>query len=337
MGRRPPRLPQIGPAGSGLSALAAQFLDWQQTLVGEASLYHYTRSVGTFLRWCNEAAQGHLETPAGLNRELIGRYVDEIEDACDGRTGKPLGYGTKTNRLFVVRQFCKWLVVHGYLGSNPAAGARVRSRPERHKHQPVLTAEEAERVLAQPDVKTPRGLRDRAFLELLYSTGLRRQEMATLDVADVRWTPGSVHVRQGKGMRDRVVPVGDRAVEWLGRYVEQCRRTWVRYDAGRLFLSLQGQPLGVDELSELVRRSLDAAGIEKRGCCHLFRRSMAAGMLDGGADIGSVQAMLGHMNVSTTMLYTPVTFESLQRVYEENHPDGRGVGQSQTEQPHGQG
>ena len=179
-------------------------------------------------------------------------------------------------------------------------------------------------MLARPDVSLPEGLRDRAMLELLYSTGLRRAELAGLLLFDVDATRGTVFVREGKGRKDRVVPVGERALAWTLKYLEEARPKLAgARDEGVLFLGDAGEGLHVDYLTQRVRQYVVAAGLEKPGACHLFRHSMATAMLEGGADVRFVQEMLGHVSLETTQLYTRVTVEKLKAVHAATHPASR--------------
>jgi len=144
----------------------------------------------------------------------------------------------------------------------------------------VLTANEADRILAHPDIATPFGLRDRAMLEVLYSTGMRRSEFAHLTIYSVDPERGLVVIRQGKGKKDRVVPIGDRAIAWLQKYLDEARPQLVAEpDDGLMFLAYTGQPFSPDLLTRWVAGYVDAANIGKRGSCHLFRHSMATLMV----------------------------------------------------------
>jgi integrase/recombinase XerD len=187
--------------------------------------------------------------------------------------------------------------------------------------QAVLSVSEVEQVIMQPDTADPVGVRDRAILETLYSTGIRRMELISLLIQSVDRERGTLIVRQGKGRKDRVVPIGDRALEWVERYVDQVRPMWVvEPDPGNVFLTKRGAPLRSNRLTELVHRYVTQAGIGKTGSCHLFRHTMATLMLEGGADIRYIQEMLGHAQLTTTELYTRVSIERLKEVHERTHP-----------------
>ena len=188
----------------------------------------------------------------------------------------------------------------------------------------VMNKEEVERVLSQPKIEVPLGIRDRAMLELLYSSGLRRMELLHLKLYDVDQKHGLITVREGKGRRDRVVPVGERALAWLDMYLNTLRPEIVRQpDNGVIFLTSNGVPFTPNHLSWLARQYVKAAGIGKGGACHIFRHTMATLMLEGGADIRYIQAMLGHVRLDTTQIYTHVSIRTLKQVHTITHPGAR--------------
>lgn len=204
-----------------------------------------------------------------------------------------------------------------------------------HQRQPIpgdmsdprhsLTESEAEAVLDQIDVETIFGLRDRAMFETLYSTGIRRREMGRLELADVDRERGTVFVRCGKGRKDRVVPIHGRALGWIDQYVANARPRLLGGCSTRLlFVTRTGRSLHPNQLSMLVRRYVERAGITKPGGCHLFRHSAATLMLHGGADVRFIQAMLGHSSLNTTEIYTHVSIDKLREVHAQTHPAGPG-------------
>ncbi len=168
------------------------------------------------------------------------------------------------------------------------------------------------------------GLRDRALLEVLYATGIRRRELTRLSVFDVDHGRGTLFVRQGKGRKDRVVPLGERALAWLAVISTRCASAWsVDPENRRLFLTRTGGEIPVDSLTELARRYVKRAGIDKPGACHAFRHAAATAMLENGADLRYIQALLGHSTVKTTEIYTHVSIEALKAVHAATHPGAR--------------
>ena len=239
--------------------------------------------------------------------------------------GAPLSFRTQSHRLVAVKLLFAWLARQGRLGFDPAAAIEL-PKVERRLPESTLSADEVEAVLAGPAVTTPLGLRDRAVLEVFYSSALRRSELIGLRLSDVDGARGTVFVHQGKGAKDRYVPIGDRAVAWVRRYVDGVRPGLAKYpDAGVLFLSASGERLCAEWLTRTVRAYVKAGAPAKKGSCHLFRHSAATLMLDGGADIRYVAEYLGHENHGQRILYTRVSVEKLRAVHRATHPAGRQV------------
>jgi integrase/recombinase XerD len=162
------------------------------------------------------------------------------------------------------------------------------------------------------------------MLEVLYATGLRRAELCRLECPDVNTERGTVTVRQGKGNKDRVVPLGPRAAVWVERYVRQVRvRLLIDTRTPALFLTGYGGPFNPDVFSRMVSGWMARVGLEKRGSCHLLRHTCATHMLEGGADIRFIQQLLGHEKLETTAIYTEVTIRQLLEVHARCHPSGQ--------------
>ena len=179
-------------------------------------------------------------------------------------------------------------------------------------------------MIAQTFVHGALGIRDRAILETLYSTGIRRSELANLKLYDLDLKNGTLRVREGKGKKDRFVPLGARAITALKNYIEDVRAELVLgADDGTVFVHEFGEPFEKGRLSDLVKRYLLAAGIDKPGSCHLFRHAMATQMLENGADIRFIQAILGHAQLTTTEIYTHVSIAKLKEIHALTHPAER--------------
>jgi integrase/recombinase XerD len=206
------------------------------------------------------------------------------------------------------------------LATNPAAELELPRVTAQRLPQPLTDAEIID-VLARVEPTTPIGLRNRALLETGYSTGLRRMELIRLRLYDLDLARGVVVVREGKGQKDRVVPIGERAIAWLEKYLDEARPEFViEPDEGTVFLTRRGRPFHPNNLSRLTRDYLEAAGIAKRGACHLLRHTMATGMLEHGADVRVIQEILGHARLTTTQLYTRVSIRLLKAVHTATHP-----------------
>jgi integrase/recombinase XerD len=281
---------------------------------------HSIRSRTIHLRylavWANERDVSRLED---ITPELLERYQRTLFHARKAN-GKPLTFRFQYDCLADVRRFFKWLLRQHVIAANPTDFLDLPHQ-ERRLPKAILTAQEAEKVLAQPKVITRDGLRDRAILETLYATGIRRQEIVSLRVHDIDIEAGSLTVRQGKGKKDRMVPLGERAAAWLEKYLEDVRPNFVREpDEGWLFLTRLHLPYTPQAMAKLVHRYIDQAEIGKTGACHLFRHTMATLMLEGGAELRFIQAMLGHADISTTQIYTRVAIRQLKEVHARTHP-----------------
>ena len=294
------------------------------------------RYVLDFIGWAEDRGVGH---PSQVSRAVLERYQRWLHHYRK-KDGMPLSVSGQRCKLVPLRGFFKWLTRVGEIPANPAADLEL---PKKLRRLPrvVLTETEAERVMAAVDITTPIGLRDRAMLEVLYATGMRRNEMARLAIGDLDAERMVVLIREGKGGADRMIPLGERALHWVGQYLERGRPelAWNERDA-TLFLGHEGKPLSPLWLSTLIAKRVDAADLGKRGGCHLWRHTMATLMLEGGADLRFIQAMLGHVELSTTQIYTQVAIRKLQQVHAMTHPGARrrlrGV-QTALSMPEGQG
>ena len=276
---------------------------------------HLTR----FVEWADARGLTTLTavTPGVLEAYRAWLHRRRRADTPDGR---PLTWATQANALTALRMFFAGAVRAKWLATNPAAGLTLPRLPQRLPRA-VLSVEETERVLAEPNLRSALGLRDRAILEVLYSTGIRRMELIGLDVADVDGTRGVVFIREGKGRKDRVVPIGERALRWVERYLERVRPKLIHTrDPGALFVSRRGTRLRPTRLTERLHRYLQAAGVTKPGSVHIFRHTMATLMHDAGADVRDLQAILGHADLATTAIYTRVSIERLKAVHAKTHP-----------------
>ena len=269
-----------------------------------------------FLEWCGQRG---LLRPSEITKPILERYQRTLFHYRK-KNGDPLSFRSQFNRLVAIRAWFKWLAKENHLLYNPASELEL-PKLERRLPKAVLSEREAESVLNQTDLGEPMGLRDRAILEVLYSTGIRRQELIDLLVQDVDPERGTLFVRQGKGRVDRMIPIGDRALQWVDKYLETTRPELAcGRDEGRLFLNHYGQAISPNGLTRLVRNYIDKAQIGKRGSCHLFRHTLATLMLENGADIRFIQAMLGHVKLDTTQIYTQVSIKKLKEVHTLTHP-----------------
>ena len=177
-----------------------------------------------------------------------------------------------------------------------------------------------ESILREAEPSTASGLRDRTMLETLYSTALRRMELPGLALYDVDLTRRLVMVREGKGKRDRVVPIGARAAAWVDKYLQEARQRLLVAEVEALFLTDYCAPVTPEYVAERVRRYMHFAGIHKPGACHLFRHACATHMLENGADTRFIQALLEHADLNTTQIYTRVSIDKLREIHDATHP-----------------
>lgn len=269
-----------------------------------------------FIRWCQERS---VMRPSQVDRPLVERFQQALFHHRK-RNGEPLAARSQQFLLIPLRQWFSWLAKQGHLPYSPAAELEL-PKVVRRLPKAILSAQETEAVLAVPDVNTAVGLRDRAILETLYSTGIRRTELTRLAVQDVDRERGTVMIREGKGKKDRMIPIGDRALAWIAAYRDRARPELVGIqDDGTLFLNNLGNPLKPFHLTMLVKNHVTKSGIGKEGACHLFRHTMATLMLENGADTRYIQAMLGHASLETTQIYTKVSIRALKAIHTATHP-----------------
>ena len=272
--------------------------------------------IGVFLDWCAERG---ITEPIEVTRTVLESYQRHVFHYRK-KNGEPLSFTGQHDRLVPLRVWFKWMARNHHILHNPASELEL-PRLGIRLPKAVLTASEAEQVMQQTKIHDPLGLRDRAILETLYSTGMRRLELVRLTLWDLDLERATVAIRQGKGKKDRIIPLGDRTALWIRKYLDQSRPQLVCEPDDRIvFVSNAGETLSLDYLTEMVRGYVDAAEIGKRGACHLFRHTMATLMLEGGADIRFIQAMLGHADLKTTQIYTHVAIRQLQEIHRATHP-----------------
>lgn len=273
---------------------------------------HYLRF---FIEWA--AAEG--VTKAGeVTKAFLEAYQEHVYELRK-RDGARLSAASQVSRLVPIRAFFSWACRKDHLIANPAADLEM-PKVGRHLPKNLMSPADVRKVFTQPDLTRRNGVRDRAILEVLYSTGIRRMELCRLKLHSIDADRGVIFVYKGKGSKDRYVPIGDRAIHWVHLYVDEYRPTPADGHEDTLFLTMQGRSLTENRLTMLVREHIRAAGLGKSGSCHLFRHSMATGMLDGGADIRHIQAQLGHADLSTTQIYTHVAIGKLKEVHAKTHP-----------------
>jgi len=301
----------------GWHCLTEAYFEWMGfTNYSPRTISNRRTYLGYFVLWCIERG---ITQPCEVSRATIERYQRYLFHYRK-KNGESLSVRSQHTRLVPVRAVFKWLTRNNYILHNPASEIDLPKLEHRlPKH--VLTVGETEAVLRRPNLNDPMGIRDRAMLETLYSTGMRRMELIGLKVYDLDPDRGTIIIRQGKGRKDRMVPIGERAVLWIDRYLEEVRPSLVREpDDQTIFLTNLFEPFTPNRLTQLVRTYIDAADIGKRGSCHLFRHTCATLMLENGADIRFIQQMLGHAKLETTQIYTQVSIRKLKEIHAATHP-----------------
>ncbi len=309
----------------GFERRLAQYAEWMR-------FHHYAADtlrcrlhrLRLFILWCAERG---LARPAHLTRAILERYQAALYDHRK-RNGLPLSLFTQRLAIADIRVFFKWLATENHILHNPAKDLVVPRLPKLLPKN-ILTADEMEKVLAVPDVSNPIGLRDRAILETLYSTGLRRIELVRLGLYDLDAKGGTIFIREGKARQQRVVPIGPRALAWIDRYLREVRpRYVVAPDPEHLFLTQRGGQIRTKEVTRLAHDCIVAADLGKVGSAHLFRHTCATVMLENGADIRFIQALLGHANLASTQIYARVAIGKLKEVHAATHPASKAAAPS---------
>jgi integrase/recombinase XerD len=235
----------------------------------------------------------HLQAQSGLSPRSLARLVSSL------------------------KSFFRFLVMENYLKNNPAEGL---ASPSLWLTLPkVLSVEQVENLLQKPDLKKPQGIRDQAMLEILYGSGLRVSELISLELKDIRLSQ-SFLICKGKGSKERIVPMGRPAIRWLKTYLEEVRPVWDRYGSEVLFLTRRGKAFTRQGIWKILKSYGQKAGLRDKIHPHVLRHSFATHLLERGADLRSVQMLLGHSQITTTQIYTHVSRQRLKQIYDRFHP-----------------
>ena len=272
---------------------------------------HTLESYGRDLAALAAYAAGLGVTPDALDRQALEAFVRQ-------QITRGLAPRSVARSVAAIRGYYRFLVLDRRLPASPADDLQPpRAWPALPK---FLSLEEVDALIAQPDVATPLGLRDRAMIELLYATGMRVSELISVRTSDL-------HLREryltcvGKGNKERLVPTGDQAIEWITRYQKAARPALLKGRASpRLFLNVRGRPLGRVGFWKLLKRYGRRANLPRSLSPHVIRHSFATHLLERGADLRAIQMMLGHTDLSTTQIYTHVLEARLRTVYDRFHP-----------------
>ncbi len=282
----------------------------------ESTIEGYTRNLSIFER--------HLSTQ-GIDdlRKVTPKVIHEYQQSV---AAEPLATESKAMRIRPVKRLFEHLVDTHRLLINPTEGIVETCRKGR-KIGPVLTIEEVKSLLDQPNFELKTGIRDRAVMEVLYSSGIRLAELLGLGTYDADLKEKVLFIREGKGRKDRVVPIGKNAVTYIGLYLQSIRPKFAKPKTNEtiLFLNQSGHPLSGGSVQGFLRKYRLAAGIQKPVSPHTFRRTCATHLLQKGADIRYIQKLLGHKYLRTTQVYTKVMPVEVKQMHERTHPGVAGL------------
>lgn len=306
-------------AGASLVSLLAAYLEELRVRRFSLALQkHVARVLPRLIVFLRSKRVGDVRR---IDEARLVAFARELVEAPSCR-GRALAPASQATYVATVRGFFAFLERRGLILRNPALALelpKVKRLP-----RSVLTERDARRLMNAPDAHSVLGCRDRAILELLYGTGIRVGEGERLDTMDLDLSPGTLLIRDGKGKRDRVVPLTGRAARQLSIYLRESRPALLgRESPGALFLARGGRRLQLQSIEKLVRKHANAAGISTRVTPHSLRHACATHLLRGGADVRHVQALLGHQSLNTTARYTRVEIGDLGAMIERAHPRER--------------
>jgi len=266
----------------------------------------YSRDLLLFFQFLEEREL----SPVKVSQDNLREYVSTL--------GMGLSTRSVARNISAIKTFFRFLVSEGKIKSSPA---RLIETPRLSRRLPgPLSQQEVERLLSQPDPNNPREQRDYAMFEILYATGLRVSELVNLKTSNINLEAGYIRT-VGKGSKERIVPIGDKAIEAVKEYLSIGRFQVMKgRNSPYIFLNLRGRPMSRQGFWKIIKKYGKEAGIKKKITPHSIRHSFATHLLEAGADLRSVQIMLGHADISTTQIYTHVTRERLKELHEKCHP-----------------
>jgi integrase/recombinase XerD len=283
----------------------------------ERSIPDYIHNVKLFLHYLKELK---IENIAEVDRRVIQDYQARVY--LETTRGKPLAPKTQHKRLGCVQTFFQYLTKSGYALYDPSADLELPKLP-RQLPRNILNKKEIGALLSKPNLETPLGIRDRAYLEVFYATGIRVSELCSLKLADLDLSRGELRINQGKGKKDRIVPLGEVACDYLEFYLAEARPKLAPTGEQILFVSKNGRKMHYTTVSKLTSKYGQKAGVNKSVSPHSLRHTCATHLLKGKADIRQIQELLGHENLASTQIYTRVEITDLKQVLKRCHPRER--------------
>lgn len=302
---------------NNLSLLAAEYLQALQVRnLAKATIRGKRSKLEKFFVFLADLGVTHTD---GITKWVIGDYQTELYHAVNPQ-GRPNGAAHQNGCLSAVKGFTRFLRERDYIVADPARDIPFAKLP-RQLPRGILTPSEARKIINTPDTKSAIGYRDHTIMEVLYATGIRREELNMLTLADVDYHDGFLRINGGKGGKDRVVPLGRIACRYLENYIKAVRPEFIKnpYDH-HLFLSTRGNRLSKNMVWELVKKYAKKARLKKNVSPHTFRHSCATAMLRNKADIRCVQELLGHESLESTQVYTHISINDLKETHRRCHP-----------------
>jgi len=295
-------------------ALIDQFIDalWSEKGLSKNTLDAYERDLRTFGYW--------LSTPPNT-ATLINATTSNVQSYLGWRFDQKIKASSTARLISTLRRFYRYLLRQGQIEESPV---ELIEPPKQGRPLPdTITEDEVILLLKAPDLQLPIGLRDRAMLELLYATGLRVSELIELELSRCSLQNGVIRVF-GKGSKERLVPMGDEAVDWMGRYLEEARPELMRGKGtcDHMFVTNRGKGMTRQAFWYAIKKHAVQAGIRFKISPHTLRHAFATHLLNHGADLRVVQLLLGHSDLSTTQIYTHVAKARLQEMHKKHHPRG---------------
>ena len=305
-----------------LVQLKTEFLQYlESACLARRTIIGYDGQLNYFFSYL--LTQTKLSVISDITKEVIRGYQTYLSTKSEINE-KLLSLTTQTRRLITVKNFCKFLVELEYIQNDVSSRVKL---PKQSKSLPkgILTLNQLSKILSQPDITTPLGLRDRTILEILYSTGIRNKELRDLKLKDIDTSRNELRVIKGKGNKSRIVPTGEICSTFIDDYIRKARPCLVKFNpqTENLFVSKRSKLLNSYDLSKIVEKYCKKSGIKEKITPHSLRHTMATHMLKNKAPLRHIQLILGHSSINSTQIYTHVEISDLQKIHQQCHPRGK--------------
>lgn len=283
--------------------------------------------IGFFFEWLKKEG---IETYDDVTQSILEKYQKHLLKKINRQSKAKLSLRTILQHLIVLKQYFEYLREHKHILINPSINIAL-PKPSEVLPKNILQEQEINSLLEKPNLKTPTGLRDKAILELMYSTAIRRQETVNLNIYDINLNEGTVRVNKGKNRKDRIVPIGKTACRSIKKYLNKVRNIYVKRNKNRdaaaieqpLFLTEHGNKLKPATLNYIVKKYAGTISLRRKISCHSLRHTCATHLLRAGANLRLIQQMLGHNSITTTQIYTRVSPMDLKAAHKKYHPSNR--------------